>query len=246
MAPQARFGLSRCAGRQDARPLVRQTAHVLEVNRRHPSVLPRLIQRQAQEIEVLLIEEFGMTVGTGRPCHRRDRINDQPEVAFALTTRLFGELQIVHVGQQQVPAADTCVPIERWTRARAEPSIDAVETAKTLFNLKRRIRRDRVGQRLEGTRNIVRMNRAVRGPVSEFLQRPAAVVDDSAARAGDAAMPVQDRCHSRNVVEELRGSLFRRSQRFIDGVKSASRIHVSPVLSQQQSRHPTRRHDCSG
>ena len=71
MATQPRLGLARRAGGQDLLPRGRQADQVLRVDGGGPAPSARLLRREADEVQVVPVEEVGAPVGPRRPDQRR-------------------------------------------------------------------------------------------------------------------------------------------------------------------------------
>ena len=103
---QPRFGLPRRFGSHDALPCRGQTVQILGVDGSRPAPTARLFRRKADEVQIVLVEELGASIWTRRPGQRRNRVDDELEIAFARAERLLGTLPLVDVRQQHAPAND--------------------------------------------------------------------------------------------------------------------------------------------
>ena len=92
--------------------------------------------------------------------------------------RLLGVSALVDIGQQDVPAQDTPVGVAKRDAAHLKPSIDTVESPKASLKIVRRTRRDPVPEDLTDALMIVAMDRVIRPPLLQLLQRPAAIGDE--------------------------------------------------------------------
>src|SRR4030095_14056976 len=87
----------------------------------------------------------------------------------------LGALKVVDVGEQNVTADDTPVRTSEWKPAHLKPSIDAIKTPYSFQNLVWIARFHRVGDDLDGARQIVGMNGVGRSPLFQLFQRAATV-----------------------------------------------------------------------
>ena len=94
---QSRFGLSWCFRSHDALPCRRQTVQILRVDGSRPAPTARLFRRKADEVQIVLVEELGASIGPRRPGQRRNRVDDQFEIAFARASGLFGAFALVNI-----------------------------------------------------------------------------------------------------------------------------------------------------
>ena len=177
---QSRFGLSRRFRSHDALPRRRQTVHILRVDGSRPAPTARLFRRKADEVQIVLVEELGASIGPRRPGQRRNRVDDELEIALARREGLLGALALVDVDEQVVPADDVPVRIAKRKSARLKPAVDAIERRARYFELEGVTGRDRMREDLDDARKILRMNRAVGPPVLQLLQRLAEVLEDLA------------------------------------------------------------------
>ena len=99
-----------------------------------PPVL-ELLQRLAKELQDLAVDEFDLTIGRKDYDQPWNAVDDQTRLALAFAERLLGALEIVDVGEQNVPADDTSARITKRKPADLEPPVDAIETSKALDNL---------------------------------------------------------------------------------------------------------------
>ena len=141
---QSRFGLSRRFRSHDALPRRRQTVQILRVNGSRPAPTARLFRRKADEVQIVLVEELGASIGPRRPGQRRNRVDDELEIALARREGLLGALALVDVDEQVVPADDVPVRIPKRKSARLKPAVDAIETSSAYFELEGLTGRDRI------------------------------------------------------------------------------------------------------
>ena len=83
MPAQSRFRLSWRFRSHDALPRRRQAVHVLRVDRSRPAPIARLFRGKAHEVQIELVEELGASIGPRRPGQRRNRVDDELEIALA-------------------------------------------------------------------------------------------------------------------------------------------------------------------
>src|SRR5438132_8781069 len=174
---QTRFGLSCSLRSYHPLPRSGHTVQVVRVDGSHPAPIPRLLRGEAYEVQVVLVEEFGVSIWSGRPRQRWNRIDDQFQIAFPAPERLLRALSRVDVGMQCVPARDTPVRIQREP-ANLKPSVNAIKTSNTHLDVVGNAQRHGSADGLNGARKIVWMNRIAGPPLFQLFQRPATVLED--------------------------------------------------------------------
>ena len=99
-----------------------------------PPVL-ELLQRLAKELQALAVDEFDLAIGRKGYDQPWNAVDDQTRLTLAFAERLFGALQIVDVGEQNIPADDTSARTTKREPADLKPPVDAIETSNALDNL---------------------------------------------------------------------------------------------------------------
>ena len=199
---QSRFRLSRRFRSHDALPRRRQTVQVLRVDGSRPAPTARLFRRKADEVQIVLVEELGASIGTRRPGQRRNRVDDQLEITLARARGLLGALALVDVRQQHAPANDVAACIAKRKAAVLEPAIDAVRPPESLHDLVWTAGGDRLCEDLDDVRKILGMNGVVRPPLLQLLERLAGVFEDLAIDDFDVTGRGQECDQTWNVVDD--------------------------------------------
>ena len=123
------------AGRDRACEDLDDVRQILRMNCVVRPPLPELLERLAEVLEHLAVDDFDVT-GCAQECDQpRDAVDDQTRFALAFAQGLLGALALVDVDEQVVPADDVAVRIPERKSARLKPAVDAIETSSTYFEL---------------------------------------------------------------------------------------------------------------
>src|SRR5687768_13368381 len=93
-----------------------------------------LLQRTAEVLEDLAVDEFDVTGGRKGRDQPWNAVDDQARLAFAFAQRVLGALPLVNVRQQHAPANDMAAAIAKRKAVVLEPMIEAVRPPDSLQN----------------------------------------------------------------------------------------------------------------
>jgi hypothetical protein len=74
------------------------------------------------------IEELRASIRARRPGQRRNRVDGQFEISFALAGGILGALPIVDIREQNVPSGDMPARVVKWKPTNLKPAVHAIET----------------------------------------------------------------------------------------------------------------------
>src|SRR3954469_4384114 len=116
---QPRLDGARVFGLHDPPPPRGEMVHICRVDGGRPPPPPGLLCREPNEVQIVLIEELGGAVWTGRPDKRRNRVDDQPGLTLTFAKFRFGAAPLRDLGRQlavgrgefRCPLCDTFIEI---------------------------------------------------------------------------------------------------------------------------------------
>ena len=121
---------------------------------------------------------------------------------FALANGLLGTHSIVDVRQQHAPPGNSAVGIANREAPVLKPTIETVRSPEALHRLVGTADRNRSREDIDDIRQILGMNRVVRPPLLEFLQRLPEVIQTPAIHDFDLTGRTQQPNETRDVVDD--------------------------------------------
>src|SRR5262245_56942560 len=129
-----------------------------------------MFRGEADEIEIVPVEELYAAVGPRRPGERRYGVDDELDVALVGANRVLRALLLVDVVQQHTPPKDASVGTTKRKRLAPKPAIHAVRSAEPLENLVGTTGGDRSGKHFDDVRQVLWVNDVVGSTLPQLLQ----------------------------------------------------------------------------
>src|SRR5262249_1772896 len=140
-------------------PVLAKSCYIVRMIHARANVLSlHVLRADAVIIQHGLIHRQHASIRSRHLYEGRYGVDHQAQIAFVLLERLFRSFAVVDVGEQDVPADDSIVGAPKRKPTNLKPSIDAVETPYTFYDLVWLSGIHRIGDDRGGAGQIVGMN----------------------------------------------------------------------------------------